>query len=78
MGSFDKLWLEFPTAFWTNDLDNDWINYLNDNVGQFTMTLNLYKYLKIPVLLMFTVAEPARTIKDMSDNDVLDAAMLVI
>lgn len=27
---------------------------------------------------MFTVAEPARTIKDMSDNDVLDAAMLVI
>jgi hypothetical protein len=30
----DKLWLEFPEAFWTDDLENDWINYISDKPGQ--------------------------------------------
>ena len=59
MGSFDKLWLEFPSAFWTDDINNEWIFYLNDNVGQFALTFNVYKFLKIPVLLMFNVGDAA-------------------
>jgi monoamine oxidase len=33
MGLMDKLWLEFPTAFWTNDLQSDWISYVSDTPG---------------------------------------------
>lgn len=55
----DKLWLEFPTAFWTDDLDKDWINYINDDIGKFALTLNVYKYLNVPVLLMFNVGDAA-------------------
>jgi monoamine oxidase len=44
MGLMDKLWLEFPTAFWTDDLNSDWIAYINDNPGQWVETLNVYKY----------------------------------
>lgn len=34
MGVMDKLWLEFPTAFWANDTNSDWINYISDIPGQ--------------------------------------------
>jgi monoamine oxidase len=55
MGVMDKLWLEFPSAFWTNDLTQDWIGYFSDSPGEWVETLNIYKYLKKPVLLMFNV-----------------------
>ena len=55
MGLMDKLWLEFPTAFWTNDLQSDWISYVSDTPGQWVETLNVYKYTNKPVLLMFNV-----------------------
>jgi hypothetical protein len=55
MGVMDKLWLEFPTAFWTNDLNNDWISYVSDIPGQWVETLNVFKYIKKPVLLMFNI-----------------------
>jgi monoamine oxidase len=55
MGLMDKLWLEFPTAFWTNDLNSDWISYVSDTPGQWVESLNVYKYTKKPVLLMFNI-----------------------
>jgi monoamine oxidase len=55
MGVMDKLWLEFPTAFWTNDLTNDWITYVSDTPGQWALALNAYKYINKPVLLMFNI-----------------------
>lgn len=30
MGVMEKLWLEFPSAFWTKDLNSDWIDYISD------------------------------------------------
>jgi monoamine oxidase len=33
MGCMDKLWLEFPEAFWTDDLENDMITYISDKPG---------------------------------------------
>jgi hypothetical protein len=33
MGCMDKLWLEFPEAFWTDDLENDMIKYIGDKPG---------------------------------------------
>jgi hypothetical protein len=55
MGLMDKLWFEFPTAFWTNDLNSDWISYASDIPGQWVETLKVYKYTKKPVLLMFNI-----------------------
>ncbi len=61
MGVMDKLWLEFPSAFWTNDLNTDWIGYVSDVPGQWVETLNVYKYIKKPVLLMFNIGQSAKT-----------------
>lgn len=33
MGNLEKLWLEFPTAFWTNDLTADWLIYITETPG---------------------------------------------
>ena len=60
MGVMDKLWLEFPTAFWSNDLNTDWIGYISDVPGQWVENLNIYKYTKKPVLLMFNVGASAK------------------
>lgn len=74
----DKLWLEFPEAFWTNDLDNDWINYISDKPGQWVQTLNLYKYLNIPVLLMFNIGDAAKELSKVSDDAICQNAMQAI
>lgn len=34
VGHMDKLWLEFPAAFWENDLENDWIFFISDKPGE--------------------------------------------
>lgn len=78
MGSMDKLWLEFPTAFWEDDLENDWINYISDKPGEWVQTLNIYKYLKIPVLLMFNVGDTAKQFSKLPDADVCKSAMEAI
>ena len=78
MGTADKLWLEFPEAFWTDDIENDWIFYISDKPGQWAQTLNIYKYLKVPVLHMFKIGEPAKYFGDQSDDFVCKSAMEVI
>jgi hypothetical protein len=40
-----KLWLQFPEAFWEQDLERDWINFVSDRPGEWVQTLNVYKYL---------------------------------
>ena len=59
MGVMDKLWLEFPDPFWEKDHQSDWIEFLNDQVGYWTFTLNAFKYLQVPLLCMFNVGGAA-------------------
>jgi hypothetical protein len=66
-GVMDKLWLEFPTAFWSNDLNTDWIGYVSDVPGQWVETLNVYKYTKKPVLLMFNIGQSAKNFSTLTD-----------
>lgn len=33
-GVMTKLWLQFPEAFWQDDLENDWINFISDRPGE--------------------------------------------
>ncbi len=67
MGVMEKLWLEFPTAFWTNDLNSDWIAYVSDTPGQWVESLNVYKYLKKPILLMFNIGQAAKDLQKLTD-----------
>lgn len=68
MGNMDKLWLLFPSAFWTDELETDWINYVSDKTGEWVQCLNVYKYLKVPVLLLFNVGDAAISFSTLPDD----------
>ena len=73
-----KLLLEFTEAFWEEDLDNDWINFINDRPGEWVSTLNLYKFIQVPVLMMFNIGNAAKQFEAMTDNQVVESAMKAI
>jgi monoamine oxidase len=73
-----KLWLQFPEAFWEQDLERDWINFVSDRPGEWVQTLNVYKYLQIPVLLLFNIGNAAKQFEAMPDNQVIESAMKAI
>jgi monoamine oxidase len=77
-GVMTKLWLQFPEAFWEEDLENDWINFISDRPGEWVQTLNVYKYLKVPVLLLFNIGSAAKQFEAMSDSQVVESAMKAI
>ncbi len=67
MGVLEKLWLEFPSAFWTNELTSDWLFYISETPGTLVGILNYYKYTKKPVLLMFNVGQAAKDLQKLTD-----------
>ena len=78
MGQMEKIWMQFPTAFWTNDLTNDWIGYIGQASGRWLDTLNLYKFTQKPELVMFNTGESAVYIQGLSDEQAVAEAMVVI
>ena len=78
MGLMDKLWLEFPEAFWKNDNDTDWICFAGETTGLWVDAINFYKYTGRPLLVMLNVANVAVNVGKMSDQEVLEGAMKVI
>lgn len=78
MGLMDKLWLEFPEAFWKNDRDSDWICYASETPGLWVDSLNVHKYTGVPLIVMFNVADAARAMSGLTDQEVLDSAMKTI
>ncbi len=78
MGVMEKLWLEFPSAFWTNDLNSDWIAYVSDTTGLWVESLNIYKYTKKPILVMFNVGQTAKDLHKLTDTQLIASAMAAI
>lgn len=78
MGLMDKLWLEFPEAFWKNDKDSDWICYASDTPGVWVDSLNVHKYVGKPLIVMFNVGQAAIDMSSLSDEEVLESAMAAI
>lgn len=78
MGLMDKLWLEFPEAFWKNDRDSDWICYASDTPGLWVDTLNFHKYIGKPLIVMFNIGKAAIEMSSLSDEEVIDSAMTAI
>lgn len=77
MGLLNKLYLRFPSAFWTED-NNTFIGYLGEETGPFAETLNLQKVMGVPVLLMFNGAGYAHTLEGASDEATVAQAMTVL
>jgi monoamine oxidase len=78
VGLMDKLWLEFDEAFWKDDEETDWICFVSDKPGVWVETLNVDKYLNIPLLIMFNIGDVAEEYSELSDEDYLATAMATI
>jgi len=65
VAKMDKLIIWFEEAFWPKEVD--WFNCVNECPGDWAQTLNIYKYLDKPILLMFN-ADP-NSDKFMTMND---------
>ena len=76
-GLLDKLWLEFPEAFWDPEVDViEW--YDPRNPGQWPWWVNGYKVFGKPVLLSLNGGDHARALAQASDDDVVDSAMTAL
>ena len=53
MGVMNKAYLIFPNVFWEQDRKYDYISYMAENKGEWSLFLDLSDYLKEPVLLAF-------------------------
>ncbi|MEO1748071.1 MAG: FAD-dependent oxidoreductase [Pseudomonadota bacterium] len=74
-GLLDKLYLKFSDVFW--DAEKTWIITPENDLpeGQFNQWLNLYPYIRQPVVVAFNGAQPARDISVLDDDDVVARAL---
>lgn len=77
-GLLDKLYLQFETVFW--DQDVTWIELPEIGLprGQFNQWLNLYKFTGAPIILAFNGATPARDLAALSDAEIVSRGLSVL
>ena len=73
MGILNRTCLLFDDAFW--DRDVEWIGYAGEHPGQWSETLNLYPYLRRPVLAMFNPGSYGAEIEEHSDQELVAGAV---
>jgi monoamine oxidase len=75
MGTLNKCYLRFPTAFW--DTSVDWINYVPAvaNRGEWAEWVSLTRVTGKPVLLGFNAADYGRNLENLNDADTVARAM---
>ena len=76
VAQMDKLILEFEEVFW--DKEVDWFNHVSEVPGDWAQTLNIYKYFKRPILMMFNGEPNTYNFENLSDEEVLESGMKVI
>ena len=76
VAQMDKLILEFENVFWDEEVD--WFNYIAERCGDWCQTLNIYKYFKRPILMMFNAEPNTHNFEDMADEEVLESGMKAI
>jgi len=73
-GTLNKLYLQFPQAFWPRQYD--WIGYVSAERGHFSEWLGGFdRYLGRPVLLAFNAGRFGEVIEGWSDEAIVRAAM---
>ena len=73
MGTLNKVYLRFPSAFWPTQLD--WLQHLPANDGEWTNWLSLARHVNQPVLMAFNAAAFGTAIEAWSDAEIVDAGM---
>ena len=75
MGTLDKVYLQFDQVFW--DKEVTWIATPENGLhrGHFNGWLNLYKYIRKPVIVGFNGGPPAIALSALSDRDIVGQAV---
>lgn len=77
MGVLNKLYLQFPRAFW--DTDADWIGYVDSaQLGRWSECVNMHKVVNAPVLLVFNAATFGTETEALSDDELVAGAMSML
>lgn len=78
MGVLDKVYLRFSSAFWTDKVDSDLLNYISDEKGAWGETVNLKRTFGVPALLFFNAGQFARKVESYGDEKIVGEAMKVL
>jgi monoamine oxidase len=73
VGVLNKCYLRFPTIFWPRDVD--WIEHIAARRGEWSEWVNLARLTGEPVLLGFNAADYGTAIEQLSDGQIVEAAM---
>ncbi len=75
MGYFNKVYLLFDKPFWHSD--SEWISMVptKDNPTAHYEILNLYKYVKQPILLFFSAGSFSKKTESWTDKKIIDDTM---
>ena len=73
MGILNRTCLLFDDVFWPRDVE--WIGYAGEHKGQWSETLNLYPYLRQPVLAMFNPGSYGAEVESLSDQELTAQAV---
>lgn len=76
MGLLNKLYLRFPRIFWPKEAEV--LGLLATRKGEWTDWLNYYKYTGAPILLCLNAGHYGRRIEELSNSQVIEAAMRVL
>jgi monoamine oxidase len=76
MGILNKVFLRFPRIFWPEEADM--FGYISERKGEWTEWLNVAHVSGQPVLLALNAADYGRAIEDMSDEQIVSAAMVTL
>lgn len=77
MGVLNKVYLQFPTVFWDNNVHL--INIVSDSMkGEWAEWLNLSVYTGVPTLLAFNAGEFGTEIESLTDSEISNDAMNVL
>ena len=73
MGVLNKVVLKFPQTFWPEELDG--FGYIGQSQKDLSEFLNLSHYIQTPILIAFTGGSLARSLEDLSLEEIGDRAM---
>jgi len=72
-GLMNKIVLEFPEVFWNENCIG--IGYVSNERGEFSFFLNLYPFLKRPLLMCFVAADFAYATEKWTDHQIIGSIM---
>jgi monoamine oxidase len=76
MGILNKVYLRFPRIFWPEEADM--LGYIPERKGEWAEWLNIAHYTGQPVLQAFNAADFGRATEDLSDEEIVAAAMVTL